>query len=84
MSVLMRPGRLISALVLVGVVFLFSGCATQVGPRYIHQITSSQDNVTMLYQQQVGGESERGLIECDRAADGALENCRNINIHFNE
>jgi hypothetical protein len=65
--------------------FLMVGCAgPQVGPRYIDQITSSQKSVKLLYRQQVGAQTKRGLIECDRADDGSLNNCQNINIHFQE
>ncbi|TDP77642.1 hypothetical protein [Bradymonas sediminis] len=65
--------------------FLLLGCVTpQPGPRYVEQITSSKDTVKLLYSQPIGEQTRRGLIECDRAADGALQNCQNVNIHFND
>lgn len=65
--------------------FLFAGCApVQVGPRYVDQITSSQKSVKLLYHQQVGAQTKRGLIECERNDDGSLQNCQNVNIHFKE
>lgn len=72
-------------LVALGAIFLLVGCAgPQVGPRYIDQITSSQKSVKLLYRQQVGAQTKRGLIECDRADDGSLSNCQNVNINFQE
>lgn len=65
-------------------VFMMVGCATQVGPRYVDQITSSKKSVKLLYHQQVGAETKRGLIECERNDDGSLQNCNNVNIHFKE
>lgn len=65
--------------------FLLVGCAgPQVGPRYVDQITSSQKAVKLLYHQQVGAQTKRGLIECERADDGSLSNCQNVNIDFKE
>jgi hypothetical protein len=64
--------------------FFMSACATPAHPRYIDQITSSQKSVKLLYRQQVGATTKRGLIECDRAEDGSLSNCQNVNIHFQE
>ncbi|QDG50756.1 hypothetical protein FIV42_08435 [Persicimonas caeni] len=65
-------------------IFMSVGCATQVGPRYVDQITSSKKSVKLLYHQQVGAETKRGLIECERNKDGSLQNCQNVNIHFKE
>ncbi len=72
-------------LVALAAAFLLVGCLpVQQGPRYIDQVTSSKKSVKLLYRQQVGAQNKRGLIECDRADDGALENCQNVNINFKE
>jgi hypothetical protein len=64
--------------------FFMVSCATPAHPRYIDQITSSQKSVKLLYRQKVGSSTKRGLIECDRAEDGSLSNCQNVNINFKE
>lgn len=74
-------------LAVVAAIFMLSGCALQApkqGPRYVEQITSSQKTIKLLYRQQVGAETKRGLIECDRAEDGSLNNCQNVDIHFQD
>jgi len=78
--------RVAQLLLLVGAAsFLLLGCVSvKPGPRTIEQITSSEQTVKLLYSQPLGDRVQRGLIECDRAANGALESCENVMITFNE
>ena len=58
-----------------------SGCAA---PRVITSITGSQDELKFIYARVGGFTSETRRVRCYRAADGALSNCKNIPITFEE
>lgn len=74
-----------AVLLALAALFVLVGCAGPMeGPRYIDQITSSQKSVKMLYHQQVGATTRRGLIECERTPDGSLQNCKDVAINFVE
>lgn len=53
------------------------GCAQ---PRVITNITSSGDQVKMIYAQKNTGNT--GLIQCQQQPDGSLTNCRKVAITF--
>lgn len=59
------------------VVCLAAGCAT---PRVITSITTSQDEMKLVYAR--ANSTETGIIRCDVAGDGSLENCEKLPVTF--
>jgi hypothetical protein len=56
-----------------------TGCA---GPRLITNITGTGDQVKFVYGRV--RPAENGIIQCTRAADGTLSDCKDIPIVFED
>jgi len=66
---------LLFTVVLIGL----GGCQA---PRLITSMTATNDQMKMVYSQ--AGGARTGIIQCARAADGALTNCKRMPIAFVE
>lgn len=55
-----------------------SACA----PRIIEKIVGTESQVKLLYSRRMPFAAQTGIVQCDRAADGSLSNCRDLPIVF--
>ena len=62
---------------------LVAGCA---GPKVVTSLGGARnDNFRMLYYQSKGmGNAVQGVIDCKAAGDGALSQCKDLNVAFDE
>ncbi|TVQ93705.1 MAG: hypothetical protein EA397_03855 [Deltaproteobacteria bacterium] len=74
----MIRARPITAALLVGVMGLSAGC----WPRVVTDITLAPSHAKIAYFKQRIFVAETGVVECDRAEDGTLSNCKNLAISF--
>lgn len=63
------------------VMMLAQGCA---GPRYINSSTGRANTAKFTYIQQKFLSYEQGILKCEVAANGALTNCKEMKIVFEE
>lgn len=75
-----RAAGLGAAAIIVGALV---GCAQ---PRIVTNITGSPEQVKMITVQQMSlfSAGGTGLVQCDRAPDGTLKDCKKIPIVFND
>ena len=57
-------------------------CATGCGPRVVTDITLSPNFAKVTYAKRSFFAPETGVIECDRALDGSLSNCRKMTVNL--
>jgi len=59
-------------------VFIATGC----GPRVVTDVTLSPNFAKATYAKRSFFAPETGVIECDRALDGSLSNCRKMTVNL--
>lgn len=61
---------------------LLAAAATACAPRTVTHITGTGDQVKFIYNRTDFFNSETGVIQCQRQADGSLTECREIGIQY--
>ena len=61
-----------------GVALLLATSTACANPRAVTKMTGTVDQVKLVYQSRTNA----GIIKCGRAADGALENCKELPVVF--
>ena len=72
-------GAMLVSVTLIGM--MAQGCA---GSRFVSQATSRGDTIKFAYTQNKFLETEQGIVECKVAEDGALSDCKKIEVVFED
>ncbi len=76
----MTPLRLPALVAVAAVALTAAAC----GPRVVTDITLSPTLAKVTYAKRSFFAPETGVVECDRATDGSLSNCRKMTVIFNK
>lgn len=60
---------------------LLVGCA---GPRVVSQMSERGNTMKFGYSQSKFLETDYGIVECNKTADGSLSDCQTMNVNFKE
>lgn len=74
----MTATRPLTAVVIAGVALAAAAC----GPRVITDITLTPTTTKVTYVKRSFLFPETGIVECQRAEDGSLSNCKKMEIVF--